>query len=121
MPQPSSTNTSREHRSTLSESARAACSVTSRAALLANFLEDAPATYRHVYDGGSGTPLRSLFPMDPVGIMYTCAGGFIDFGHLRDIADLTFYYLQQLKRGLWRKGAKIPASVPLPGQRHHGR
>jgi len=51
--------------------------------LLANFLEDAPATYRHVYDGGSGTPLRSLFPMDPVGIMYTCAGGFIDFASAR--------------------------------------
>jgi Protein of unknown function (DUF4056) len=35
-------------------------------------------------------------PADAVGLMYTCAGGFIDFGHLRTIADLTRFYFDTL-------------------------
>jgi hypothetical protein len=80
-----------------------------KAGFLANFLEDEPSTYRHQF--GS----RGLAPRDAVGIMYTCAGGFIDFGHLRDNADLTFFYFRALTRGAWRKGTRIAAPPGIRG------
>jgi hypothetical protein len=53
-------------------------------------LEPNRDTYRHIYGAGG------LLPSDKVGIMYTRAGGFIDFGHLRSIADLTKFYYDAL-------------------------
>jgi Protein of unknown function (DUF4056) len=76
---------------------------------LGNFLDDEPDSYRHQY-GSSG-----LLPRDAVGLMYTCAGGFIDFGHLRDNADLTYYYFRALNRGKWRKGSVIEAPPGIKG------
>ena len=53
-------------------------------------VEPVPDSYRHFYGAGG------LVPEDVVGQMYTIGGGFIDFGHLRDIGDLTKYYYDVL-------------------------
>jgi hypothetical protein len=48
-------------------------------------------------------PFSLSLAEDTVGLVYTCHAGFIDFGHLRDTADLTLYYFTRLseknKRG----------------------
>jgi hypothetical protein len=80
-----------------------------KAGLLDNFLEDEPATYIHQFGSGG------VLPRDAVGLMYTCAGGFIDFGHLRDLADLTFFYYRALARGKWRKGSVIDPPPTIRG------
>lgn len=56
-----------------------------------NVLEPERSTYLHLY-AGTVPFTRSLLTYDAVGLIYTCAGGFIDFGHLRDVADLTRFY-----------------------------
>jgi hypothetical protein len=45
----------------------------------------------HHYGGG-----------DRYGLVYTCRGGFIDLGHLRDQADLTRYYVARIASGATR-------------------
>jgi Protein of unknown function (DUF4056) len=54
-------------------------------------VEPIPESYRHFYGA------RGFVPKDVVGQMYTTAGGFIDFGHLRDLGDLTKYYYDVLR------------------------
>jgi hypothetical protein len=95
---------------------RACCMICDfKGGILDNFLDDTPATYRHIYGSGGGG-LSALFPRDRVGIMYTCAGGFIDFGHMRDLADLTFYYFQAMRRGCRSKGDVIPRPPGIRGE-----
>jgi hypothetical protein len=49
---------------------------------------------------------------DTVGMVYTCAAGFVDLGHLRDMVDLTLYYHRWITIGKRRKaGVRIPASA----------
>lgn len=62
----------------------------------------------------SGTTLWGWFlRKERSGLIYTCLGGFIDLGHLRDFADLTriyYYGLLKLptKNGFIKKGTLIP-------------
>ena len=64
-----------------------------------------PASLRGHRYGESG-----LFPRDPVGLAYTARGGFIDLGHVRDLADTTRYIASQALAGL-RDGVAIPLAV----------
>jgi hypothetical protein len=57
---------------------------------------------------------------DSVGQVYTCKGGFLDFGHVRELMDLTVFYHQQLTKGGKSKVGDIikhdvPAAVLLNG------
>jgi hypothetical protein len=65
------------------------------------------------------TIVRRLLPdlpfvpqADRSGIVYTCAGGFVDLGHLRDFADLTrlYYYalVRQRTNGVVERGTTFP-------------
>lgn len=51
-----------------------------------------------------------------VGLIYTCAFGFIDLGHLRDVADVTrYYYLWLTTRKKTKAGQKLPtAGMNMP-------
>jgi Protein of unknown function (DUF4056) len=65
---------------------------------------------RHSFGGGGKT-----------GVVYTCRGGFIDFGHLRDLIDLTYYYVVNLtKRGVRKVGGVIKPYDSPPTRRHLG-
>jgi hypothetical protein len=67
----------------------------------------------HRYGGGGflGWPINRL--TEVAGQIYTCALGFIDIGHVRDLADLTrFHYLSLNKGGRWRAGSKFPTFDP---------
>jgi Protein of unknown function (DUF4056) len=53
-----------------------------------------PITLDHI----SGTGLFGyLFGSELSGIVYTCSLGFLDIGHIRDLADLTSHYFTKLK------------------------
>lgn len=47
------------------------------------------------------------------GTVYTCAGGFVDLGHLRDFADLTRHYYYALVRRRTNGVVKSGTSFPL--------
>jgi Protein of unknown function (DUF4056) len=53
-----------------------------------------------------------------IGYVYTCLGGFIDFGHVRDLIDLTYYYVVYLtKRGVRKVNGVIrPFEMRKPRQ-----
>ena len=70
---------------------RRCCMLAEERALSSNVVELEPLSFTHVYGAGG------LIPNDPVGQLYTIAGGFVDFGHLRDIGDLTKYYYDRLR------------------------
>lgn len=54
------------------------------------------------------SPLEHRFGgKDAVGIIYTCKGGFLDLGHLRDLADLTMFYYRQIDRAAGASGKKL--------------
>jgi len=36
---------------------------------------------------------------DKYGIVYSCKGGFLDLGHMRDLIDLTYFFYKKLKSG----------------------
>ncbi|MFI5777306.1 DUF4056 domain-containing protein [Nocardia sp. NPDC051570] len=58
---------------------------------ITNVLRPSSIAYRHRYS--SAVPLTNgVLTRDAVGLIYTIRGGFIDFGHLRDVADLAAYY-----------------------------
>jgi hypothetical protein len=46
------------------------------------------------------------------GVMYTCNGGFIDFGHVLDNIDMTFYYYHFLTKGAANVAGK---TIPVLG------
>lgn len=52
-------------------------------------------TRPHQY--GKGGLYHRLRRTDGAGIIYTCRLGFIDLGHVRDLADLTWYYYKQIR------------------------
>jgi hypothetical protein len=58
------------------------------------FTDSSPRTHRF---GGK----------DRVGVIYTCKGGFLDLGHLRDLADLTLFYYRQIDRVKGTSGARL--------------
>jgi hypothetical protein len=63
-----------------------------------DILDEADVTSSYTFGGG------------PTGIMYTCNGGFLDFGHLFDYVDLTLYYYHFLTKD----GANVPGkTIPL--------
>lgn len=39
-----------------------------------------------------------FFRLERSGHTYTCNGGFIDLGHVRDVAEMTYFYLQQFRK-----------------------
>jgi hypothetical protein len=47
--------------------------------------------------GGVVSQFNSPGNPERLGFIYTCAGGFIDMGHVGDLIDLTWFYFQQLK------------------------
>jgi hypothetical protein len=51
-----------------------------------------------------------------VGLVYTCAFGFIDLGHLRDVADVTHYYYLWLTTGKKTKAGQkfLTAGLNVP-------
>lgn len=53
---------------------------------------------------------------DVVGIIYTCRGGFIDLGHLRDLAGLTYYYHHALTKGGANVVGKKILQYPIIGR-----
>jgi hypothetical protein len=56
------------------------------------------------------SPLEHRFGgTDAVGIIYTCNAGFVDLGHLRDLADLTLFYYRQIDRLAGASGKKLDA------------
>ena len=60
-----------------------------------------------------------FFRKEASGLIYTCLGGFIDLGHLRDFADLTrlYYYLllkQPKENGVIKEGSVFPV-LPTHG------
>jgi hypothetical protein len=60
--------------------------------------------------GAKGFPINSLSEVS--GVIYTCALGFLDLGHVRDLIDLTrFYYLHLSKHRRWRAGSKFNTFV----------
>lgn len=52
------------------------------------------------------------------GIVYTCAGGFVDLGHLRDFADLTRHYYYALVRK--RTNGVVVSGTTFPLLQTHG-
>jgi hypothetical protein len=46
---------------------------------------------------------------DVNGIIYSCSGGFLDVAHVRDTADLTYYYWQWLSRIDGKAGTSFPS------------
>ncbi len=54
------------------------------------------------------------------GTVYTCKGGFIDLGHLRDFVDLTRWYYYALKKLITKKG-EIKAGTTFPIFKTHGK
>lgn len=52
-----------------------------------------------------------MFRCERSGLVYTCSAGFIDLGHLRDVADLTKYYygwVGEKKAGRNKAGDRFP-------------
>jgi hypothetical protein len=71
-----------------------------------NIVEPVDLMEPHVY-GVSGL-IWVLQNPNNVGIIYSCDLGFIDLGHLRDLADLTFFYYKQIDLGRKNKaGMKL--------------
>lgn len=68
---------------------------------------------RHEYDNGVLTfdlDLARFATVENDGLVYTCRGGFVDTGHVRDYADLTLFLALRLVAAL-----PGPAEVVLPG------
>jgi hypothetical protein len=68
---------------------------------------------RHEYDCGVltfDTDLTRLATVENDGLVYTCRGGFIDTGHVRDYADLTLFLTLRFVAAL-----PGPAVFTLPG------
>jgi hypothetical protein len=60
---------------------------------------DPSSSTTHVFGGGGS---------EAVGYVYTCAAGFLDLGHVRDVADLTYYYFKNLAKRLDHDKALVP-------------
>src|SRR5512139_2827130 len=59
-----------------------------------------------------------IFRREYSGTLYTCGGGFVDLGHLRDYADLTRHYYYALIRRA--KNGVIPAGTQFDLLESHG-
>ncbi|HEY3450354.1 MAG TPA: DUF4056 domain-containing protein [Myxococcales bacterium] len=68
---------------------------------------------RHEYDNGVLTfdlDLEHFATLEKDGLVYTCRGGFVDTGHVRDYADLTLFLALRFAAAL-----PGPATFTLPG------
>ncbi|MGC4119159.1 MAG: DUF4056 domain-containing protein [Myxococcales bacterium] len=68
---------------------------------------------RHEYDNGAlsfDLDLARFATLENDGLVYTCRGGFVDTGHVRDYADLTLYVARLMVGAL-----PGPATFTLPG------
>jgi len=64
-----------------------------------NIFDPLTMSFNHYYSGNYNTSEKN-------GIVYTCAAGFIDLGHIRDCIDLTRFYFEKLQK-FSKKGDKF--------------